>query len=84
MFTLSDRLDKSWSQMSSLLPPGRCFIFLSRKGFAIPTFQLLILVDFRQNLLTRAPVALSASVNFEAGKKPYEYIQVVSYALGGS
>ena len=36
-FTLSDLLDKPWSQVSSLLPPGTCLQFLSRIGFSIPT-----------------------------------------------
>ena len=30
-------LDKPWSQMSSLLPPGSCFQMLSRTGFSNPT-----------------------------------------------
>ena len=36
-FTLRDLLDKSWQQVSSLLRPGTCLQFLSRKGFSIPT-----------------------------------------------
>ena len=36
-FTLSDLLDKPWSQVSCLLPPGTCLQFLSRIGFSIPT-----------------------------------------------
>ena len=38
-FTLSDFLDKPWSQVSSLLPPGTCLQFLSRVGFSIPTVR---------------------------------------------
>ena len=30
-------LDKPWSQVSSLLPPGTRLYFLSRMGFSIPT-----------------------------------------------
>ena len=30
-------LDKPWSQVSSLLPPGSCLQFLSRTGFSNPT-----------------------------------------------
>ena len=30
-------LDKPWSQVSSLLPPGSCLQFLSRVGFSNPT-----------------------------------------------
>ena len=40
-FTLSDLLDKLWSQVSSLLPPGTCLQFLSRIGFSIPTARRL-------------------------------------------
>ena len=36
-FTLSDLLDKPWSQVSSLLPPGTYLQFLSRIGLSIPT-----------------------------------------------
>ena len=36
-FTLSDLLDKPWSRVSSLLPPGTCLRLLSRIGFGIPT-----------------------------------------------
>ena len=36
-FTLSNLLDKPWSHLSSLLPPGTCLPFLSRIGFSIPT-----------------------------------------------
>ena len=34
-------LDKLWSQVSSLLPPGTCIQFLSRIGFSIPTARRL-------------------------------------------
>ena len=37
-------LDKPWSQVSTLLPPGTCLYFLSRIGFSIPT----LLVDFHR------------------------------------
>ena len=47
-------LDKPWSQVSSLLPPGSCLQFLSRIGFSNPTAR-----RFRV-LLTHA-LALSAS-----------------------
>ena len=30
-------LDKPWTQVSSLLPPGSCLQFLSRTGFSNPT-----------------------------------------------
>ena len=37
IFTLSDLLDKPWSQVSCLQPPGMYLEFLSRIGFSIPT-----------------------------------------------
>ena len=52
--SLSDLLDKPWSQVSSL-PPGTCLQFLSRIGLAFP-----LLVDFHRMLLTHA-LALSAN-----------------------
>ena len=36
-FSLSDLLDKPWSQVTSHLPPGTCLQFLSRVWFNIPT-----------------------------------------------
>ena len=43
-------LDKPWSQVSSLLPPGSCLQFLSRiKGSAIP-----LLVDFLSNVVANS------------------------------
>ena len=54
-FTLSNLLDKSWSQVSSLLPQGTCIQFLSRIGLAFP-----LLVDFHRMLLTHA-LTLSAN-----------------------
>ena len=35
----SQLLDKPWSQVSSLLPPGSCLQFLSRIGFSNPTVR---------------------------------------------
>ena len=40
-FTVSDLLDKPWSLVSSLLPPGTCLHFLSRIEFSIPTARRL-------------------------------------------
>ena len=39
--TLSDLLDKPWSQVSSLLPPGTCLLFLSRMWFSMHTARRL-------------------------------------------
>ena len=36
-------LDKPWSQVSSLLPPGSCLQFLSRIGFSNPTARRLFI-----------------------------------------
>ena len=49
-------LDKPWSQVSSLLPPGSCLRFLSRIGFSNPTARRF----FDRMMLTHA-LALSAS-----------------------
>ena len=54
-FTLSDLLDKPWSQLSSLLPPGTCLQFYRAYRSAFP-----LLVDFHRMLLTHA-LALSAN-----------------------
>ena len=57
-FTLSDLLDKPWSQVSYLLPPGTCLRFHRAQGSAFP-----LLVDFHRMLLTHA-LALSANLFF--------------------
>ena len=36
-------LDKPWSQVSSLLPPGSCLQFISRIGFSNPTARRLFI-----------------------------------------
>ena len=54
-FTLSELLDKPWSQVSSRITPGMCLQFLSRIGFSNP-----LLVHFHRMLLTHA-LALSAN-----------------------
>ena len=41
-FTLSDLLDKPWSQVPSLSPLGTCLHFLSRIGFSIPRCVLQV------------------------------------------
>ena len=74
-FTLSDLLDKPWSQVSSLLPPGARLQFLSRVGFSIP-----LLVDFHRMLQTPA-LGLSASHFFNARKNPYEYVHSMTIEL---
>ena len=53
--TLSDLLDKSWSQVSSLLPSGMCLHFYRAWGSAFPP-----LVDYHRMLLLNA-LALSAN-----------------------
>ena len=49
-------LDKLWSQVSSLLPPGMCLQFLSRIGLSIPTARRL-----SSNVANSRTFALSAS-----------------------
>ena len=68
-FTLSDLLDKPWSQVSSL-PPGTCLQFLSRKGFSS--------VNFHRILLTHA---LVLSANQSQEKSPHEYVHSVRNEL---
>ena len=74
-FTLSDRLDKPWSQVSSLLLPGTCLQLLSCIGFSIPTAR-----RFHRVLPTHA-LALSANHFFCARKSPYEYVHSVRIEL---
>ena len=73
-FSLSDLLDKPWSQVTSHLPPGTCLQFLSRIGFSIRTAR-----RFHRMLLTHA-LALSAN-QFFARKSPYEYVNSVRIEL---
>ena len=40
-FTRNDLLDKPWSQVSSLLPPGTCIRFNRALGSAFPPFSFL-------------------------------------------
>ena len=65
-FTLSDNLDKPWSRVSSLFPPGVCLHLVSRIGFSIPTAR-----RFSSNVTTHA-LALSAT-QFSCKKSPYEH-----------
>ena len=46
IFFFFQLLVKPWSKVSSLLPPPYMPSSLSRIGFSIPTFLLLMLVDF--------------------------------------
>ena len=55
VFTLSDLLDKPWSQVQFLSPPGTCLHFSSRIWFTFP-----LLIDFHRMLLTNG-LALSAN-----------------------
>ena len=38
-YTLNDVLDKAWSQVSCLLPPGTCLRFCCAQGSAFPLFN---------------------------------------------
>ena len=75
-FTLSDLLDKPWSQVSSLLPPGTCLKFLSRMGFSIPTAR-----RFSSLLLTHALTLSANHFFFNARKSPYEFVYSVRIEL---
>ena len=60
-------MDKPWSQVSSLLPPGSCLQLLSRIGFSNPTARRC----FHRVLLTHAEaLALSASQFVHEQKSP--------------
>ena len=69
-------LDKPWSQVSPLPPPGSCLQFLSRIGFSNPTARRYFIEWF----LTRAP-ALSASQFVHKKKSPRIYTSMHSEGL---
>ena len=75
-FTLSDVLDKPWSRVSSLLPPGTCLQFLSRIGFSIPTAR-----RFSSNVVNSRSRAFPLIIIFFARKSPYEYVHSVRIEL---
>ena len=66
-FTLSDLLDKPWSQVSSLLPPGTCLQFLSHIGFSIPA-----VCRFSSNVPNSRYRTFRESIFYER-ESPYEY-----------
>ena len=66
-FTLSDLLDKPWSQVSSLLPPGTCLLFLSRIGLSIPAAR-----RFSSKVANSRSRAFRLSI-FYARKSLYEH-----------
>ena len=74
-FTLSDLLDKPWSQVSPLLSPGTCLQFLSCIGFSIPTAR-----RFSSNVANSRSRAFRQSF-FYAKKSPYEYAHSVRIEL---
>ena len=73
-FALSDLLDKPWSQVSSLLPPGTCLQFLSRIGVSIPTAR-----RFSSNVANLRSRAFRESICAQE-KVP---TNLYKYALGG-
>ena len=75
-FTLRDLLDKPWSQVSSLLPPGTCLQSLSRIGFSTPTAR-----RFSSNVANSRSRAFRWSIFFSAWKSPYEYVHSVRIEL---
>ena len=68
-------LDKLWSQVSYLLPPGTCLQFLSRIGFSIPTAR-----RFSSNVANSRFRAFRESICAQE-KAP---TNVYEYALGGT
>ena len=69
-------LDKPWSQVSSLLPPGSCLQFLSRIRFSNPTARRF----FHRMMLTHA-LALSASQFVHKKKSQRIYTSMHSSGL---
>ena len=70
-------MDKLWSQISSLLPAGKCLRFYRAEGLAFPT-----LVDFHRTLRTRA-LALSANQLSLQAKVPIMTSTINSMHSGG-
>ena len=68
-------LDKPWSQVSSLLPPGSCLQFFSRIEFSNPTARRF----FHRVLLTH-DFALSASQFVH--KKKYQRVYTSMHSAG--
>ena len=68
VFTLSDLLDKPWSQVSSL-PPGTCLHFYRAQGSAFP-----LLVDSSIVAHSHSHFPL---MNFYARNSPHEYVHSV-------
>ena len=64
-FTPKKLLDKTWSQVSPLLPPGTCLHFLSRIGFSIPTAR-----RFSSNVVSSRFRAFRQSFFFMQEKVP--------------
>ena len=74
--TLSDLLDKPWSQVSSLRPPRYVHsIFIAHR-----VQHSHMLADRHRMLLTHA-LALSANQFFYARKSPYEHVHSVRIEL---
>ena len=59
-FTLSELLDKPWTQMSSLLPPGTCLHFYRTIGSSIPTAR-----RFRSNVCYLTPALAVSAINIQ-------------------
>ena len=74
-FTLSDLLDKPWSKVSSILPPGTCIQFFSRIGFSIPTARRY------SSSVTNSRSRASRLSLFYARKSPDEYVHSVRMEL---
>ena len=69
-------LDKPWSQVSSLPPPGSCLRLLSRMGFSNPTARRFF-IECCELTLPRFP-----QVNLCTRKSLHEFVR--EYALGGA
>ena len=78
-FTLSDLLDKPWSQVSSLLPPVTCLQFLLRTRYTVQHSHCSsIFIECCQLTLSRFP---PINFYFYPRKSPYEYVHSVRIEL---
>ena len=68
-------LDKLWSQVSALLPPGTCLQFLSCAGFSIPTARRF------SSIVANSRFRAFRELIWEQEKVPSNFYE---YALGGT
>ena len=69
LFTLSELLDKPWSKVSSLPPGTRLHFHRKYVGFGVPTFQLLMLINFHRLLPKSRSLDFRYVIDFLRDKK---------------